>query len=297
MTSRSAPKRRAEKVSPRKGRTPGSVDRPAAEQTHSPSRSTRSSGKRVANHRTRSGAGSRGRRFPALPTPAVVGAMALVVAGVGAIAVSSASPPQIPHSQYQALSADLSGTDLAGNRNDPNTVDVSRDFDRELLAKQTEQQAQQRDAALRDLAAKTEKRAAQLKTNQWVLPVAGYHLTARFGQTSALWATVHTGLDFAAPSGTPIVAVAGGTVKEVSFSGAYGNRTIVTLGDGVTELWYCHQSATKVTPGQKVDPGQLIGYVGSTGNVTGPHLHLEVRPTPDTPVDPEPVLREHGVNP
>lgn len=225
----------------------------------------------------------------------MIGALALLVAGSGAIAVSATSEPNPPARHFQALSADLAGSTTTAHQSH-NRVDVSRDFDRDLLHAQAEKQASQRTKALRELAKKTEKRAAQLKTSQWVLPVAGYHLTARFGQKSALWATVHTGLDFAAPSGTPIVAVTGGTVTDTGYAGAYGNRTIVTLEDG-TQIWYCHQSSIAVSPGDTVDPGQLIGYVGSTGNVTGPHLHLEVRPTPDHPVDPEPVLRAHGVQP
>ncbi|MCW2749526.1 MAG: hypothetical protein JWR83_636, partial [Aeromicrobium sp.] len=64
-----------------------------------------------------------------------------------------------------------------------------------------------------------------------------------------------------------------------------------------TDIWYCHQSRIAVKPGQKVGPGQVIGYTGSTGNVTGPHLHLEVHPNGGDPVDPFPVLVQHGVRP
>ncbi|MFY0409068.1 M23 family metallopeptidase [Solicola sp. PLA-1-18] len=243
------------------------------------------------------------RRRPGLPTPAAAAAVALIVVGVGAIAVSSTAEPQPLASGYQALADDGSDLDpAAATSNAEGTFDVSRDFDRDLLERQAQQQAQQRDVALGqsgddaigDLVEKTQASAAKLKTNQWVLPVAGYRLTARFGQSSSLWATVHTGLDFAAPSGTTIVSVARGTVKEVSYAGAYGNRTVVTLEDG-TEIWYCHQSATRVKPGDPVDPGQPIGNVGSTGNVTGPHLHLEVRPGGGSPVDPQVALAEHGV--
>ena len=92
-----------------------------------------------------------------------------------------------------------------------------------------------------------------------------------------LWSSCHTGLDFAAPTGTPIHSVAAGTVTEVAYAGAYGNRTIITLEDG-TQIWYCHQNSTSAAVGQKVGPGDVIGTVGGTGNVTGPHLHLEVRP-------------------
>jgi murein DD-endopeptidase MepM/ murein hydrolase activator NlpD len=129
-----------------------------------------------------------------------------------------------------------------------------------------------------------------------VLPVARYRLTGRFGDRSGLWASVHTGLDFAAPSGTAIRSISAGTVISVGYDGAYGEKTVVRLADG-TALWYCHQSAVRVAVGEQVRPGQLIGAIGSTGNVTGPHLHLEVRPTPDTPVDPLAWLRGHGLRP
>jgi murein DD-endopeptidase MepM/ murein hydrolase activator NlpD len=129
-----------------------------------------------------------------------------------------------------------------------------------------------------------------------VLPVAGYRLTGRFGDRSGLWSSVHTGLDFAAPSGTPIRSVAAGTVVSTGYDGRYGDKTVVRLAGG-TELWFCHQSSVDVRLGQRVRAGQVIGAVGSTGNVTGPHLHLEVRPAPDAPVDPLAWLRRHGLTP
>lgn len=128
------------------------------------------------------------------------------------------------------------------------------------------------------------------------LPVTGYHLTGRFGAASSLWSSFHTGLDFAAVEGTAIRAVTDGEVVSVGYDGAYGNKTVVRLGDG-TMLWYCHQSASTVSVGQHVAAGELIGYVGSTGNVTGPHLHLEVRPGDGDPVDPEGWLAANGVRP
>ena len=133
------------------------------------------------------------------------------------------------------------------------------------------------------------------KPPPWQLPVAAYHLTGRFGAASSLWSSTHTGLDFAAPEGTPLVAIAPGTVVSAEPDGAFGNKTVVRLEDG-TELWYCHQSAFVAEPGQRVDPGTPIGRVGSTGNVTGPHLHLEVRPSGDRPVDPDAWLRAKGLS-
>lgn len=130
----------------------------------------------------------------------------------------------------------------------------------------------------------------------WVLPVSGYHLTGTFGASSALWSSTHTGLDFATAVGTPIVSVTDGVVTEVGYDGAYGNKTVVRAEDG-TEFWYCHQDSQQVAVGQEVSAGEVIGEVGATGNVTGAHLHLEVRPSPDVPVDPFTALTEHGLHP
>jgi len=131
---------------------------------------------------------------------------------------------------------------------------------------------------------------------RYVLPVRGYRLTGRFGDSSYLWSSEHTGLDFAAPAGTPIRSLTLGRVTSAGYDGRYGNKTVITLTDG-TELWFCHQRAVAVHAGQWVGPGDLIGYVGSTGNVTGPHLHLEVRPTAERPVDPVAWLRARGLRP
>jgi murein DD-endopeptidase MepM/ murein hydrolase activator NlpD len=134
------------------------------------------------------------------------------------------------------------------------------------------------------------------KPPPWVLPVAGYHLTGRFGASSGLWASTHTGLDFAADEGTEIRSIGPGVVVSAGYDGAYGNKTVVRLDDG-TVLWYCHQSEFAVDPGQRLAPGDLVGYVGSTGNTTGPHLHLEVHPGGGAPIDPEAWLPEHHLNP
>jgi murein DD-endopeptidase MepM/ murein hydrolase activator NlpD len=133
------------------------------------------------------------------------------------------------------------------------------------------------------------------KPPPWVPPVTGYHLTGRFGQSSGLWASTHTGLDFAAPEGTEIRSIGPGVVTEASSDGAFGNKIVVRLDDG-TLLWYCHQSEMRAEVGQRLIPGDLVGYVGSTGNATGPHLHLEVHPAGGDPIDPEGWLPEHGLH-
>ena len=87
---------------------------------------------------------------------------------------------------------------------------------------------------------------------------------------------VHYGLDFAAPSGTPIYATADGVVKVAGFnSDGYGNKVVIDHGFGYQTL-YGHMVRVNVNPGQSVVRGSVIGYVGSTGKSTGPHCHYEV---------------------
>jgi murein DD-endopeptidase MepM/ murein hydrolase activator NlpD len=95
----------------------------------------------------------------------------------------------------------------------------------------------------------------------------------------------HAGLDFAAPQGTPIYATANGTVEVAGNTGnGYGNHVVINHGYGYQTL-YGHMFRVKVTPGQKVKRGEIIGWVGSTGKSTGPHCHYEVHRNGD-PVDP-----------
>lgn len=222
----------------------------------------------------------------------MVGAFVLVVAGVGAGAVSSQTDSDSLAASYQTISASYTGSaDGAGG-----DVDITEDLDPEVLEEQTATQAEQTMQAQASLTERAQAAADELESDQWVLPVTGYRLSAQFGQSSSLWSSTHTGVDLAGPSGSTIVSIAAGTVTETGYDGAYGNKTVVTLEDG-TEVWYAHQSRTAVNVGDSIAPGQTIGYTGSTGNVTGPHLHLEIRPGGGDPVDPIGVLAEHGVNP
>ncbi|MGW1129299.1 M23 family metallopeptidase [Streptomyces sp. NPDC002526] len=129
----------------------------------------------------------------------------------------------------------------------------------------------------------------------YAIPTSSYTITSTFGEAGSMWSSgYHTGLDFAAPTGTPIKAIHTGTIKSAGWSGAYGYRTVLELEDG-TELWFCHQSSIGVTVGQKVTTGDTIGRVGATGNVTGPHLHLEVHTPDGTGIDPMAWLRARGL--
>lgn len=155
-----------------------------------------------------------------------------------------------------------------------------------------EQRAQQRAEA--EAAAKAAAEAEAVAASQWTLPVASYQITARFGQTSYLWSTVHTGVDLAAPTGTPVVSAAAGVVTSSGYDGSYGNKVVVRHSDG-TETWYAHLDSISASAGQQLTSGQPLGTVGATGNVTGPHLHLEVRPGGSNPVDPLIELRKYGL--
>ena len=108
-----------------------------------------------------------------------------------------------------------------------------------------------------------------------VTPVSGI-ITSRFGNRESIRSYGHTGLDIAAPAGTPIKAAADGKVIFSGYSGGYGYVVKVDNGNGV-ETYYGHCSALYVSTGEKVEAGDVIAAVGSTGNSTGNHLHFEVR--------------------
>lgn len=108
-----------------------------------------------------------------------------------------------------------------------------------------------------------------------IRPVSGT-ITSRFGAGSSIRKSAHTGLDIATATGTPISAAASGTVTFSGYKGSYGNMIVISHGNGV-QTYYGHCSQLYVSAGAKVSQGQKIATVGSTGNSTGPHLHLEVR--------------------
>lgn len=104
-------------------------------------------------------------------------------------------------------------------------------------------------------------------------------ITSRFGwRTHPLTGTrrFHSGIDIGAPSGTPIVATATGTVISAGWNGGYGKAIVIQHND-VQQTLYGHLSEISVQPGQVIEQGTVIGLVGSTGNSTGPHLHFETR--------------------
>ncbi len=105
-----------------------------------------------------------------------------------------------------------------------------------------------------------------------IRPISGT-ITSRFGTRSR---GTHTGLDIATSLGTPIKAAASGTVTYAGYKGSYGYMVVISHNSSV-QTYYCHCSKLYVSAGDTVNQGDTIAAVGSTGNSTGPHLHLEVR--------------------
>ncbi|MFJ8635046.1 peptidoglycan DD-metalloendopeptidase family protein [Streptomyces sp. NPDC093568] len=132
-------------------------------------------------------------------------------------------------------------------------------------------------------------------TSAWVTPVESYELSAGFGNGGQRWANRHTGQDFAVPIGTPVRAVGDGRVVKVRCAGAFGMEIVVRHTDGYYTQ-YAHLASVAVDRDERVDTGQWIGQSGTTGNSTGPHLHFEVRITPElgSSVDPAPWLSKRG---
>ncbi|MFD9000988.1 M23 family metallopeptidase [Streptomyces sp. NPDC059582] len=145
-------------------------------------------------------------------------------------------------------------------------------------------------------AAKTVASAAS-----WVHPVQRYTLSATFNQAGGMWAHKHSGQDFAVPMGTNVVAANGGTVVKTGGNGAgdgpaYGNAIVIRHSNGMYSQ-YAHLSRIDVRVGQIVRAGQHIALSGNTGNSSGPHLHFEIRSTPNygSAVNPVAYLRGKGV--
>jgi murein DD-endopeptidase MepM/ murein hydrolase activator NlpD len=108
------------------------------------------------------------------------------------------------------------------------------------------------------------------------LPIKDAKITTPYGKKGKMWSKgYHTGVDFAVPQGTDIVAVADGKIENASWGKAYGTALVQKVEGG----WviYAHLSKALAKPGDKVVAGQNIGKSGNTGNSSGPHLHFEMR--------------------
>ncbi|CAM3258960.1 M23 family metallopeptidase [Stackebrandtia soli] len=131
------------------------------------------------------------------------------------------------------------------------------------------------------------------KKPDWVSPSPA-EISDVYGPRAWRAGEMHFGLDFAANEGEPNYAAAAGVVVQAGPNGGYGNSVIIDHGKGVLTV-YGHHSKLKVSVGDKVKPGDVVGLAGSTGDVTGPHLHFEVNDN-GTMVDPHEWLTDHGVD-
>ncbi|MGY4967109.1 peptidoglycan DD-metalloendopeptidase family protein [Streptomyces sp. 900105245] len=131
----------------------------------------------------------------------------------------------------------------------------------------------------------------------WATPVADKHIGTGYRVSGSMWSSgYHTGVDFPVPAGTATRAVGPGTVVTAGWNSAYGYQVVIKHGDGMYSQ-YAHHSSLNVVVGQKVKGGDRIGWSGATGNVSGAHLHFEIRTGPEygSDIDPLAYLRSHGV--
>ncbi|GAA2163441.1 murein DD-endopeptidase MepM/ murein hydrolase activator NlpD [Humibacillus xanthopallidus] len=156
-----------------------------------------------------------------------------------------------------------------------------------------EKAAQAKAKAQADAKAKADaKKRALAVAHRWVMPVSGYTLTSGFGFR---WGKMHPAQDLACPVGTPVHALSSGTVIFAGWSNeGYGYMVKIQYWDG-TVSWMAHNSRLLVSLGDKVVPGQTVSYSGSTGNSTGPHVHLEIHPGDGSAVAPRTWLAKRGV--
>ncbi|MFD9036447.1 M23 family metallopeptidase [Streptomyces sp. NPDC059567] len=225
--------------------------------------------------------------------PARITAVALATAGLGASLVAGAGSAFAAEGKAATIATAATGASTA----------VAAQADAQAQAAVKAAVAKQA-AAKKAAVAKAVKAApvAAKKAPSWVKPVSAYTLTASFNQGGAMWAHKHSGQDFAVPVGTPVKAAGAGTVVKAGPNGggdgpAYGNAIVVKHANGKYSQ-YAHLSKINVHIGQKVGAGQKIALSGNTGNSSGPHLHFEIRTTPNygSALNPAAFLRSMGVS-
>lgn len=236
--------------------------------------------------------GGRGRRAPrrgaafltvVAPSVAFVGMAGIAAASIG-LGGSGRTTQATPEPAVEPSAAN--------NEFDTQLSTLSReadDFaDRASRTQQRVDLEQQRleEQKLRQAEAARKREEAALKEAlrpKFVLPVTRKGVGELFGAVGSMWSSRHTGLDFPVPMYTPVMAVTDGTVV-AKRNPSYGNIIEVTAPDG-TQTWYAHLASTRIRSGH-VKAGTVIGYAGSSGNSSGPHLHLEVHLSGGAAVDP-----------
>jgi murein DD-endopeptidase MepM/ murein hydrolase activator NlpD len=150
-----------------------------------------------------------------------------------------------------------------------------------------------RSVARKKLAARAVEAKRAARAHNWQLPLSNPVKTSGFGFR---WGRLHAGEDFAVSTGTDLVSMSTGTVDSAGIESGYGNLVKIRYWDG-TVSYFAHMSSISVNPGEKVEPGEVVGQSGNTGHSTGPHLHLEIHPDGGEAVDPLPWLIDHNIAP
>lgn len=221
---------------------------------------------------------------PYLARCVVTGVVGVTLAAIGTALTPDTAIPSPPASPYLATVSN-SPTVTANAAGAITRVDAQP----ALRAATTRSVAAQR--ASRSKARLLEARTA----STWVWPVSSVSLGARFGASGGNWSSgQHTGQDFDGETGDAVRAVTSGVVI---FAESLGRRGIVVQlrHKGGIETWYCHLSKVDVAVGDTVTTGQRVGRIGTTGNVTGSHLHFELHTSPKVAVNPMPWFKRNGL--
>ncbi|WP_329209807.1 M23 family metallopeptidase [Streptomyces sp. NBC_00683] len=202
---------------------------------------------------------------------------AVVAAGLGASMVFGAGAAFASGTTGTAGTAALAGAATAQS--------VAQQATAQGKAAETAKKASADKKAEKKAAAKKKAAAAKKKAASWEAPVNHYVLSATYGTGGDRWASKHSGQDFAVPIGTKVEAAHSGRVVKAGPNGggdgpAYGNAIVIKHSNGKYSQ-YAHLSKIEVNIGDRVKTGEKIALSGNTGNSSGPHLHFEIRTTPN----------------
>jgi murein DD-endopeptidase MepM/ murein hydrolase activator NlpD len=209
--------------------------------------------------------------------------------GARAFGIGPLSELEVAAAERERRTVALPGGELPPAPNKDNLLGVLDDLDQR--ARDLEERALREEVSLQEIRGYLDDRTSLINAYPSEWPVRGW-VTSRYG-----WRTgphsgarrLHTGIDIAAPRGTPIVAAADGHVVFAGYHSAYGNLVVVDHGYGITTK-HAHTSRILVAVGDRVLRGDVIARVGNTGRSTGPHLHFELLQD-GVPVNPLPFLR------
>ena len=201
------------------------------------------------------------------------------IAGIGITAANAANPSITPEAVASTAGASADRQNAADRANRDSRAEASKS-------------SSPKTAPTKAAPAKAAPKKAAPKP-KYSSPMPGAAITSCYGQR---WGVLHAGIDFAASENTPIRAVVGGTVSSAGWAySGYGISVVVDHGNGYL-THYAHMNKAAVKIGQKVSAGNVLGYEGSTGDSTGPHLHFEVHKGMWNQINPAGWLAARGIS-